>query len=105
MTSICCGNNTVTDRDGHCCGKGMLDACGVCNGTGIITDVYGQCCNVALTAAGLCCEFGLDDCGVCGGVNQCVYSATVALYTNASSQITNPANIAAAEYVCDCGPI
>ena len=37
---MCCGNNTVTDKDGRCCAAGHLDACGVCNGDGIVTDLY-----------------------------------------------------------------
>jgi hypothetical protein len=96
--SMCCGNSTVTDRDGNCC-WGSLDACGVCNGTGIITDVYGRCCSLPLTSSGLCCPEGLDDCGVCGGSNSCTYVGIVTGFTNASVFIVDPSTFESARCV------
>lgn len=41
------------------------------------------------TSAGYCCTLQLDDCGVCGGTNQCVFSGTILFWTNESSDVTN----------------
>jgi hypothetical protein len=51
--------NSVQDKNGVCCVSEMLDACGLCNGPGIPDDA----CDCDGTA--------FDDCGVCGGDNEC----------------------------------
>ena len=51
------------------------------NSTGVVIDVSGNCCNNTLAADGRCCPLGqaVDDCGVCGGANECALNFQVAL--------------------------
>lgn len=57
------------------CTQGKVDACGVCNGPALTRDIFGACCNSTLAANGICCAH--DECGVCGGNNECVYAGTL----------------------------
>lgn len=72
MTGECCVEGETMDAQGHCC-RGDVDACGVCNGNAINVDIQGSCCEGTLDGQGLCCESNdLDECGICGGQNECL---------------------------------
>jgi hypothetical protein len=83
-TGACCsdidGNPYEYDRNGVCCPRGV-DACGVCGGPSVARDINGVCCSHMLSASGLCCEH--DECGVCGGNNECGLNAQLIGLVNA----------------------
>jgi hypothetical protein len=80
-TGHCCPDGAVVGTDGVCC-TGTIDGCGTCNGTGMAVDMRGQCCASVLTQSGECCTGAkqVDDCGVCGGRNECTLTVLGAVH-------------------------
>eukprot|EP01029_Cantina_marsupialis_P007855 TRINITY_DN1893_c0_g1_i1.p1 TRINITY_DN1893_c0_g1~~TRINITY_DN1893_c0_g1_i1.p1 ORF type:complete len:334 (-),score=123.17 TRINITY_DN1893_c0_g1_i1:1339-2340(-) len=74
--ACCAGALDILDAEAHCCASGELNECGQCltdeNQFSKLIPGTGKCCATGeIDSSFICCETKIDECGVCGGLNEC----------------------------------